>query len=243
VNVLARTNVEYADYQITIYPAPCPYRCKYCWSKLPLWIRRTENAHPLEEAKRLARARKSQRIVISFTSDPYQPREINERLTRKTVEILAKSEAKHQIMLLTKSTLISRDLPIFSNLEARYEANIWVGVTLTSVVPISSHEPLASPNPDRIKVLQEADAIGLSTWVSIEPWIPNVTYPHQIIEYTRDFVDYYVIGRLNYPKRFGYKIPKNFYREQLPIVLDHIKQMDVKFLIKKELRKELGKSD
>jgi len=235
---MGKTNVEYADEQVTVYPSPCPFKCRYCWSSQPIWVYRTRNANPLMEAMRLINFKEPKKVVISFTTDPYQPKESVEHLTRRTVQTLA-TMTRHQIMVLTKSPLVEEDFELFSEWQGEYEANIWIGTTLTSVIGIPWHEPLASPNPVRIKILENAHSIGLDTWASIEPWIPRVTYPEQIVEATKDFVDWYVIGKLNYPKRFGYVIPKGFYKQELPLVLDFFKKSGVKFLIKKELLKEI----
>lgn len=209
---MTQSNVDYADWNITIYPAPCPFNCKYCWSQQPIWKHRTKWANPLREAKALKNTRNPLTVVVSFTTDPYQPRELNEELTQQTISIL--SETKHKIMILTKSILIERDFPLWIH-ATNIGAQIWIGSTLTSVIPLED-EPRAPSNPARMKMLQEAHQIGLPTWASIEPWIPDKTHPLQIIEATHEFVDWYVIGRLNYETRFGYpKIPKGYYREEL----------------------------
>lgn len=209
---MTQTNVEYADWNITVYPAPCPFNCKYRWSQQPIWKHRTKWANSLREAKALKNTRKPLTVVVSFTTDPYQPRELTEELTQQTIMIL--SETKHKIMILTKSILVERDFPLFIH-ATNIGAQIWVGTTLTSVVSIED-EPLAPSNQARMKMLREAHQLGLPTWASIEPWIPDKTYPRQIIEATHEFVDWYVIGRLNYETRFGYdKIPKGYYRKEL----------------------------
>jgi len=117
-------------------------------------------------------------------------------------------------MVLSKSSLMEEDFPFFK-LWRDHGFDIWVGTTLTSVIRIPD-EPLASPNAHRIGMLQRAHNLGLPTWASVEPWIPERTYPRQIIEATHEFVEWYVIGRLNYVKRLGYpEIPKGYYREEM----------------------------
>jgi len=241
---VGKTNVEYADEQITVYPAPCPFKCKYCWSQQPIWKYRTQWADPIRYARTLKNTRKPLIVVVSFTTDPYQPRELVEKLTIKTIGIL--SETKHKIMILTKSILVERDFPAF--VRATNEgAQIWVGTTLTSVMPLED-EPWASTNPARIKMLQEAHQIGLLTWASIEPWIPDKTHPLQIIEATHEFVDWYVIGRLNYETRYGYpKIPKGYYRDEIAKTRELLRNLGFivsatptkkGYWLKKELKKD-----
>jgi len=248
---LTKTKVEYADESITIYPAPCPLNCRYCWSNQPIWIYRTRNANPLKEAKRLARTNKRLTIVISFTTDPYQPRELHEHLTRKTLDILGAKcricNFQHRVMLLSKSSLMEEDFPFFK-LWHDHGYDLWVGTSLTSVIQIPD-EPCQSTNAHRIVMLQRAHNLGLPTWASIEPWLPDKTYPRQIIEATYDFVDWYVIGRLNYVKRLGYpEIPKGYYKEEIIKTEELLTSLGYSlsqrpckkgYWIKKELRKEV----
>jgi len=209
---MGKTNVEYADEQITVYPAPCSFRCRYCWGQDPLWVHRTRNANPIKEAWKYASAKKPRIIVISFPTDPYQLIEKERGLTREVLGILVdNSGVNHQILILTKNPelAVNRDLDLL-----RWE-NVWLMTTLTSTTKISD-EPNAPGNYDRITYLEQAHLEGVNTGVSIEPWIPEKTFPRQIIEATHQFVDWYVVGRLDYETRYGYpRIPKGYYREEL----------------------------
>ena len=151
--------------------------------------------------------KESMRVVISFTADPYQEREITEQLTRETLKILLPTH--HTIMILTKSSLAERDFPMLVGHE-----NVQFGMTLTSTEAIPD-EPLATPNPQRLETLKKAHDMGIETWASIEPWIPNVTFPEQILAASKEFVDFYILGALRYEKRHGYPVvPPNFYEEE-----------------------------
>lgn len=162
----------------------------------------------IKEALYLKRYTKdSLRIVISFTSDPYQSRELSEQLTRKTLEVLLPTH--HTIMVLTKSNLAVRDFPLLAQFK-----NVKFGMTLTSTEAIPD-EPFATPNPQRFETLKKAHDMGIETWASIEPWIPNVTFPEKILAVTKEFVDFYILGALRYGKRHGYPtVPPNFYEEE-----------------------------
>ena len=229
---MTRTGVEYADEQISIYPAPCTYACKYCWARLPLWQHRLKNPHPIREAKRLSRAKKPKSIVVSFTGDPYQPREWNEKLTRRVLGILMQSKVRHTVMILTKNPrfALERDYPLMR------KYGMWLGTTLTSMHRIKD-EPYAPSNYQRALALETAHSAGIRTWVSIEPWIPEVTDPAEIIKATHEFVDWYVIGRLDYENQLGYpKIPKGWYKPELESVIDLLESLDKPYHIKKQLK-------
>jgi len=231
---LGKTHVEYADLQITVYSG-CPFRCRYCWANTPLFRYRTKNPKPIEEARRFAKMRKKKTIVVSFTSDPYQPREFREKLTRRVLEILVPT--KHKIMILTKNP----GVPLFRDRDL-LASNVWLGTTITSLHDISD-EPLAPPNSERIRNLLAAHIDGVYTWISMEPIIPKVTDPYKIVKSTYKFVDFYVLGKLNYAKRFGYAPSDDFYddwyRKVIPPVVDLLKELGKPFFIKKELREVL----
>ena len=125
---MTKTGVEYADEQISIYPAPCTYACRYCWARLPIWRYRLKNPHPIREANRLARSKK-------------------------------------------------------------------------------------------------------------RAWIPGITDPLEIIKATHEFVDWFVIGRLDYETHLGYqKIPKGWYRSKLLAVIDMLEALGKPYHIKKQLK-------
>jgi len=232
---LVKTGVEYADENITVYPS-CPFACKYCWASMPLFQYRIRNPKPIQEAYRLSRARKKRVIVVSFTSDPYQPKELVEQKTRRVLEIL--SSTIHRIMILTKNPMLAID----RDHDILVRGDIWLGTTLTSTrfIPDEPHAPVPR---ERMEGLKLAHKLGVKTWVSIEPWLRGVTNPLEIIDETYWYVDYYVLGRHNYETRFGYpKVPDSYYAERLPKVIDRLKQLNKKFFIKKELRRVLKSS-
>lgn len=232
------TGVEYADEQITVYGS-CLFGCKYCWANTPLFnYRRGRGAEKyLEKAEKLARATKPKKIVVSFTADPYQPRERHEVKTRKVLEILAKSKVEHEVMVLTKNPqlAVERDSNLF------VENGFWLGTTVTAL-SYNRDEVLAPPNPERVFWLKMAHKMGIKTWMSIEPWIPDITDPEEIIRKTHGFVDYYVVGRLNYEKTVGYPVVEDtFYAEKLVEVIDLLDRLGKEYHIKKELAKCLEK--
>jgi DNA repair photolyase len=235
---MTKTGVEYADEQITVYPT-CPFGCTYCWSKLPLFRKRISNPRPFEEANRLKRTRKRRRVVVSFTTDPYQPRELTHRWTRAVLaKLMIPHDGDHlyqlhEVFVLTKNPMLAlsdaynwRNYPFFH-----------LGTTLTSTDPLPTFEPKAPPNPERIEALREAHAQRIKTWVSIEPWIPEVTDPCRIIEKTHECVDWYVIGRLNHERELRMSpVPSDYYTGRLQKVVSLLTELGKPFLIKKELR-------
>ncbi len=233
---MPRTNVEYATDQITVYRS-CPYDCKYCWAKLPLFKYRIARGmyDPVEEAKRYLKVKGKRTIVVSFTTDPYPPIEFESNRTRKVLEVLASSH--HKVMILTKNPCLAlRDIDVMLNGSAEF----WLGTTIT-VIPDSSarmFEPKAPPPSQRIAAIKAAKYLGLKTWISIEPIIPYYTNIYEIIYRTRDFTDFYVFGALNYPTQTLGKQFKKHLKEYYKTIFN-IFNLKKPHFIKKELRKYL----
>lgn len=206
---MGKTDVEYATDQITIRK-DCPFDCDYCWRKLPINQNRLNRfpPRPIETALKYANARKRRVIMVSFFSEPYTLGEKYERITKKVLQILVPT--KHTIMILTKNPILAeRDYRLLKD-------NCWMGSTITAPYKIPD-EPYASHNPERIKALKLAKSLGIKTWISLEPILPHVINDIPLlIKNTHTFIDYYVIGRLDYETQLGYsKIPKRFY---LPVL-------------------------
>jgi len=135
-------------------------------------------------------------IFLSFTSDPYQPLEETEGLTRKAIEILTENGCA--INVLTKGGLrAARDFLIL-----QLNPLNWFGVTLTDSLS-SSQEPNAATPFDRITALYRAKHnYGLNTWISFEP-ILSPSAVLGMIRATMSYCDLYKIGKLNHRSDMG----------------------------------------
>jgi len=237
---MPKTNVEYATDNITVYRY-CKYNCMYCWAwRLPLYSSRISRGkyRGVDEALKYARIRGKRAIVISFTSDPYPPEEENLGLTRKVLEIL--SNTNHKVMVLTKNpkTPATRDIDLFIN----SSADMWLGTTVISLEK-TWFEPKAPPPSERLKYIKEAHEKGVKTWLSIEPIIPETTFPEEIVEQTLNYVDFYVLGAFNYAKQLGFKYTKeqlkkwylNHVKEAVKILNKNKKQYHIKIELLKYL--------
>jgi len=238
---MPRTNVEYATDNITVYRW-CRWQCAYCWAwRIPLFRNRILRGkyNPVKEAEKYARIKEKRTIVVSFTSDPYPPDEIDYRWTRKV--LLTLSKTNHKVMVLTKAPnlacMLDLDVFIFSN------AEMWLGTTVICLEK-TSWEPLAPKPLTRLNSLRYAKKFGVKTWLSIEPIIPKVTWPEEIVEETLDYVDFYVLGSFNYTKQlkltyFDEDLKKKWYRKHVPKAIELLKKHGKRFFVKKELKKYL----
>ncbi len=235
---MGRSKVEYATDQITVYNY-CPHGCIYCFWRIPLMRSRLQRIvpRPLEEAERYARMRKPRRIVVSFTTDPYPPEERRKGLTRRVLEILARAP-QHTILILTKNPKLAlRDIDIM-----HIHGNMWLGTTVTTLRNAHVLEPKAPPPQSRLGALREAHEEGIRTWLSIEPIIPPFTELAEIIERTHDYVDFYVLGALNYARQLGFPEPsvEEYFRVLKP-ALALLWRYRKEFMVKRELCRLLKK--
>lgn len=111
-------------------------------------------------------------IVIGANTDPYQPAEAQLKITRHLLEI-AKSYS-HPISIITKNSLIQRDLDILESLAA--ENLIRVAITLTT---LSVHlkrilEPRASAPNARLRTIQALSNKNIPITVMAAPMIPMI---------------------------------------------------------------------
>jgi len=185
-------------------------------------VKMVENA--VELARRDVRALRPGRIMFCSMADPYQPIEAETELARRVLEVLLNSP--FYILILTKSPLVTRDYDLI-----RGHGNVEVGFTITSVEDIPFWEPYAPGNTKRIEALKKAHGMGIKTFASIEPWIPDVTHPESIIEKLRDFVDRFIIGSMQYCD-----VPRSFYARHLPALISWLNENKISYYLKKELR-------
>lgn len=194
---------EYCELAANLYRG-CSHCCSYCYAPATLYISREEFCQPRiridiinkfeRDAIILERISEKRPILLSFTTDPYQPLDIKEQLTRKAIQILHKHGLK--VSILTKGGKRSErdfDLLIKHPELSEYGATL----VFTDEKYREQIERGAAPTEERIDSIKKAHNLGISTYVSLEPvWIPEQSL--ELIDLTKDFVDFYKVGKLNY---------------------------------------------
>ena len=138
-------------------------------------------------------------IALGVNTDAYQPCERERQLTRRVLEVL--HECNHPVGLITKSSLIERDLDLLAPMAAQRLAS--VAITLTTLDPAISRtlEPRAAAPARRQRTIRTLTDAGIPVGVSIAPIIPFVTEPEieRLLEAVRDagaINAHYVVLRL-----------------------------------------------
>jgi DNA repair photolyase len=134
-------------------------------------------------------------VHLCFTTDPYQPLEFKEKITRQTVEILHKYGLSAAI--LTKAgTAVLRDLDLYGPQDA-------IAATLTYATEEDSkrEEPCAALPQSRFDMLKEFHNRGVPTWVSMEP-VLDTKQALYLMTTVYTAVDHFKVGKLNHdPER------------------------------------------
>ena len=140
-----------------------------------------------------------QPIAIGVNTDAYQPCERERRLTRSVLEVL--HDCQHPAALISKSSLIERDIDLLAPMAARNQAI--AAVTLTTLDPAISRtlEPRAAAPARRLRTIRTLSEAGIPVRVSVAPVIPFVTEPdlEKVLEAARDagaVSAHYVVLRL-----------------------------------------------
>jgi DNA repair photolyase len=138
-------------------------------------------------------------IALGVNTDAYQPCERERQLTRRVLEVLR--ECDHPVALITKSSLIERDIDILAPMAARRLAAVAVTVTTLDPAIARTLEPRAAAPARRLRTIRALTEAGIPVGVSIAPIIPFVTEPEieQLLEAVRDagaIHAHYVVLRL-----------------------------------------------
>jgi DNA repair photolyase len=120
-------------------------------------------------------------IAIGTATDPYQPIERRVGITRSILEVFAKLSG-YRIGLITKSTLITRDIDLLQQIAARNTLVLHVTITTTDAALARQLEPRA-PRPDlRFAAVRKLREAGLTAGVLCSPLLPGINDSLQQLE-------------------------------------------------------------
>jgi DNA repair photolyase len=113
-------------------------------------------------------------LVIGTATDPYQPAERQFRLTRRILEVL-RSYHGLSIGIITKSSLVTRDLDLLQALSTRHEVTVNISLA-TADARLARLLELRSPVPAaRLRALHRLTEGGIHAGLLVAPIIPGVT--------------------------------------------------------------------
>ena len=116
-------------------------------------------------------------IHVGGNTDPYQPAERSLRSTRAVLELLL--ARRHPLTLITKGSLILRDLDLLTQLAERRLVVVYVSLTSLDDEIKRTLEPRAAAPQARLRVIRELSAAGVPVGAMLAPVIPGLT-DHEI---------------------------------------------------------------
>lgn len=111
-------------------------------------------------------------IALGINTDAYQPLEKSLQLTRRLLETLLKY--RHPVSLVTKGSLILRDLDLLKELAQQDLVSVMVSVTTLDDELKRIMEPRAASPGTRLKVIRELSANGIPVGILVAPVIPFI---------------------------------------------------------------------
>ncbi|GIP34980.1 radical SAM protein [Paenibacillus sp. J2TS4] len=170
-------------YSHTLNPyGGCTFACTYCYvRRMPVglfrgkewgnWVDvKTGAREQLLKELRSARRKGPVTIFMSSSTDPYQPVEYKEQVTRSLLEAMIE-EPPDFLFVQTRSPLVTRDKDLFLLLQDRIRVSVTVETDLEEVR--KAFAPYAPPIPARLKALQELTEAGIPTQAAVAPVLPS----------------------------------------------------------------------
>jgi DNA repair photolyase len=123
-----------------------------------------------------ARSWGGEHIAMGTSTDPYQPVEGRYRLTRGIIRTL--SQARNPFSILTKSTLIERDIELLAEASERTEVSASLSIGCLDTDVWRATEPHTLRPERRLEAVAKLNDAGVSCGVLIAPVIPGVSDSH-----------------------------------------------------------------
>lgn len=188
-SILNRNQSPDLPFSVSLNPyRGCEHGCVYCFARpthsylglspgldFETLIYAKTNAPELLRRELAAPSYTPSAIALGVNTDAYQPCERQLGITRRVLQVL--HECRHPVGLITKSSLIERDLDLLREMAAQKLAT--VAITLTTLDHSLSRllEPRAASPSRRLKTIARLSEAGIPVSVSVAPIIPHITEP------------------------------------------------------------------
>jgi DNA repair photolyase len=164
----------------------CEFACRYCYARYTHEFMELKDPAAFEREifikqnaawllkQELRELKPDEEIALGTATDPYQPIERRACVTRSLLEVFAQCR-NLRIGIVTKSTLIERDIDLLLAIAERNTLVVHLTITTTDAKLARLMEPRA-PRPDlRFETVNHLRAAGLKTGVLCSPLLPGLT--------------------------------------------------------------------
>ncbi|MEL6141812.1 MAG: PA0069 family radical SAM protein [Bacteroidota bacterium] len=179
-----------AGYGLNPYQG-CEHGCVYCFARTThtYWgysagldfeqkILYKADAPKLLRQTLLKKSYDPQTIMLSGNTDAYQPAERKFSITRQILQVL--SDLEHPVGLITKNSLVVRDLDILRPMAEKGLVHASISITTLNEETRRFLEPRTASIVQRFKAVKALSDVGIPVNVMIAPVIPGLT-EHEIL--------------------------------------------------------------
>ncbi|TFE26314.1 SPL family radical SAM protein [Cohnella luojiensis] len=172
-----------SDYSHSLNPyVGCSFGCSYCYVRqMPVaafrkeewgtWVDiKVEAGEILRKEIRKAKSKGKVTIFMSSSTDPYQPIEHKEKVTRSMLEVMLEEQPDF-LVVQTRSPLVTRDIDLLLKLKDKVRVSMTVETDLDEIRKHFS--PSAPPIGGRLEALRQLADAGVATQATIAPLLPS----------------------------------------------------------------------
>ncbi len=184
--IISKNSSPDVPFAVSVNPYQgCEHGCVYCYARETheYWgysagldfeakIIVKHNAPQLLEEAFLHPRWQVQPVMFSGNTDCYQPAERQFKLTRKLLKLCLKF--RNPVSIITKNSLILRDLDILTELASHRLVQVMVSITSQNETLRRQLEPRTATARKRFAVVSELAAAGVPAGVMIAPVIPGL---------------------------------------------------------------------
>jgi DNA repair photolyase len=164
----------------------CSHGCVYCFARpthaylglspgldFEAKLFYKDNAVELLRAELRKRNYQCKPIALGINTDGWQPLEKQMQVTRSVLAVLA--ECRHPLTIVTKSSLLVRDLDLLQDLARDSLVSVMVSITTLDDDLKRKLEPRTASPQARLRVVEQLSAAGVPVGVMVAPVIPSLT--------------------------------------------------------------------
>lgn len=185
--ILARNDSPDIPFTFSLNPyRGCEHGCIYCYARpsheylgfssgldFESKIMVKADAPALLEKALSRKSWKPQAVALSGNTDCYQPVERTLQLTRRCLEVFLRH--RNPVTIVTKNSLIERDLDILAEMARRRIVHVSLSVTTLDADLARRMEPRTSTPANRLATMRRLAGGGVPVGVLVSPIIPGLT--------------------------------------------------------------------
>ncbi len=186
-SIISRNQSPDLPFDLSLNPyRGCEHGCVYCYARpshgylnlsagldFETKLFAKTNAAELLRGELRKPGHKVSAINLGANTDPYQPIEREHRITRQVLEVLL--EYQHPLTIITKNSLVERDLDLLKLLAERQLVQVFLSVTSMDNRLSAILEPRATAPHRRIEAIARLNAAGVPAGVFVAPIIPVIS--------------------------------------------------------------------